>query len=242
MYNGLRLVMLFCLAAGFLSLPGAFGQGNPSGDQIVENYLQAMGGRKALAAIQDQTMKGTFSVSGMSGTILIQKKSPNKTHQLFDLGTAKAETWFDGTQGYRINPMRGDGPFTAEEVAEAKATNVISPFLNSQERGVKLKYVKKDKVGDSEADVVDATDSGGKVTTYFFDTFTHYLIQVVAPVPAGEGEGTLEIKMSDYRDVKGLKFPFKTVRSTPAMTIEMVIDSVEVNVGIADTAFQHSAN
>jgi hypothetical protein len=47
--------------------------------------------------------------------------------------------------------------------------------------------------------------------------------------------------MFDYRDVKGLKFPFKMARSTSAMAVEMVIDSVEVNAGIADTAFQYSA-
>jgi hypothetical protein len=223
-------------------LPVALAQENPNGDQVIDSYLQAIGGQKALAAIQDRTTKGAFTVFGMSGTILMQEKVPNKAHTVFDLGMAKVESWFDGNQGYRLDPNRGDGPFSPDEVAEAKDNPSISPFLSYKDRGVKLRYVKKEKAGDSEADVVEATDSKGIVVTYYFDTAKHYLVKTVAPVPAAEGSGSQEITVSDYRDVNGLKFPFKIVRSTSAMTLEMVVDSIEVNTGLADPVFQHSAN
>jgi hypothetical protein len=51
----------------------------------------------------------------------------------------------------------------------------------------------------------------------------------------------MEIGFSDYRDVKGVKFPFKIVNTTSAMTLEIGFDSIEVNTGLADTVFQHSS-
>ena len=242
MYKRIMLSVVFCLATGPLSLSVAFGQENPSGDKIVESYLQALGGQKALAAIQDRTSKGSFTVFGMTGTLLAHEKVPNKSHQLIDMGMAKVETWFDGTQGYRINPTKGDGPFTAEEIAQAKNNFAISPFLTYKDRGVKLRYVKKEKVGASDADVVEATDAEGKVITYYFDAANHYLVKMVAPVPDSDGGGSLELEFSDYRDVSGVKFPCKTVGTTTALIFETVVDSIEVNTGLADTVFQQSAN
>jgi len=233
--------LLFCTVIGLLWLPGAYGQENVSADQVIESYLQAVGGEKALAAIQDRTLKGTLSVFGMSGTLLWQEKVPNKMHQMIDMGMAKVESWFDGNQGYRMDPNRGDGPYSAQEVEEAKGNYVICPFLGYKERGFKLHYLKTEKVGDSEADVVEGPDAKGKVTTYYFDKSTHYLVQIVSPLPANEGSGNQELKFSDYRDVKGVKFPFKLVRATSALTVEMVFDSIEVNTGLADTVFQHSS-
>lgn len=241
MYGRLVGITLFYLATGMLSSPGAYGQ-EVSADQIIESYLQAVGGQQALAAIQDRTSKGTLSVFGMFGTLLMQEKVPNKAHQLIDMGMAKVETWFDGNQGYRIDPNRGDGPFSAEEVEGAKDNRVIFPFLDYKEQGLKLRYLKSEKVGDSDADVVEGTDAKGKVTTYYFDKATHYLVKTIAPLPPNEGSGTQEITASDYRDVKGVKFPFKIVLTTSALTLEMVFDSIEVNTGLAETVFQHSSN
>jgi hypothetical protein len=241
MYKTL-LIAFFCLATGCLLSPNAYAQAEVSADQVFESYFQATGGSPALASIQDRTLNGTVSVFGMSGTILWHEKVPNKTHQLFDMGMAKVEMWFDGNQGYRIDPNRGDGPYSAEEIEEAKDNPVISPLLGAKERGLKFRYVKIDKVGDKEADVVEATDPKGRVITYYFDKATHYLVQIVTPIPESRGGGSMEVGFSDYRDVKGVKFPFKIVNTTTAMTFEMVFDSIEVNTGLADTVFQHASN
>ena len=241
MFKKLLWITLFCAATGWLSSPDAYGQANVDPNQVFESYVQAIGGQPALAAIQDRTVNGTVSVFGMSGTLAWQEKVPNKTHQVYDFGMAKVETWFDGNQGYRIDPNRGDGPYAAEEIEEAKDNYVIFPLLAYKERSLKLRYVKTDKVGDREVDVVEATDPKGTVITYSFDKSTHYLVQTVVPVPASRGGGSMEIGFSDYRDVKGVKFPFKIVNTTSAMTLEIGFDSIEVNTGLADTVFQHSS-
>jgi hypothetical protein len=241
MFRKLLCITVVCAATGWVAARDAYGQANADPDQVFESYLQAVGGPQALAAIQDRTVNGTVSVFGMSGTILWHEKVPNKSHQVYDFGIARVETWFDGNQGYRIDPNRGDGPYSAEEVEEAKDNYVIFPLLAYKEHGLKLRYVKTDKVGDRETDVVESTDRKDRVVTYTFDKSTHYLVQMVVPVPASQGGGTMEISFSDYRDVKGVKFPFKIINTTPALTFEIAFDSIEVNTGIADTVFQHSS-
>ena len=242
MYRKMLVITLLGLATGLVSLPGAYGQENVSAEQVIESHLQAVGGEKAMAAIQDRTLKGGMSVMGMFGTMVWHEKAPNKMHQMMDLGFAKIETWFDGNQGYRMDPNRGDGPYSAQEVEEAKGNKVGgSPFVGYKGGGLKLRYVKRDRVGDNPVDVVEITDPKGKVTTYYFDTATHYVVQMVFPVPASQGTGNQELQFSDYRDVKGVKFPFKIVSTTTAASVEMTFDSIEVNTGLADTVFQHGS-
>jgi len=39
--------------------------------------------------------------------------------------------------------------------------------------------------------------------------------------------------------VGGLKHAFKITRSSPAMTIEVAVDSIQVNTGLDDSIFRH---
>lgn len=211
-----------------------------SADQIVEHYLQAMGGHEGLASIRDRTLKGSFTVFDMAGIVEWHEKVPNKMHQLYDVGTTGLEVWFDGEQGYRIDPSWGPSPFSDEEVEDARSNYVIAPLLRYKERGVTARYVGIERIDDREAHVVEFTDASGKVSTRYFDTSNYYLIRQVSPLARWEGIGNREILFSDYREVGRVKFPFKLTRIDPEFTIEIIVESIEVNTGLDDSIFRHS--
>lgn len=231
-WAGLTLALVFTL------LPAKEQDAGENPDAVVERYFEAIGGREKLAELRDRTSKGSLSVMGMTGTIEIREKVPNKVHTLVDMGVVRLETWFDGEKGYREDPMQGSGPMGEEELEDLRDSYVIAPLLNYRERGWTLRAGGEATVEGSPATIVEVADKRGRVTKYFFDRETHLLRKVIAPIPAREGGGEQELVISDVREVAGVKFPFKLVRTTPAMTVEVTLESIEVNTGLTDDAFR----
>ncbi len=241
----MRRVFTFCaIGAVFFGMSNATSEARPAeddpkADEIIESHIQAAGGREALAAIQDRTMKGTLTVMGMTGKMEWHEKIPNKIHQTVDMGMTVSEVWFDGETGYRNDPMQGPGPFSEEEVDEWKQIYVISPMLTYKERGEKARYNRTEELHSRQAHVVEFTDPQDKKVTMWFDASNYEIVKIIAPLPSREGPGEQEILFSDYSEVAGVRFPFKIVRSTSAMQVEIALDSIEVNTGLEDSVFRH---
>jgi hypothetical protein len=229
------------LAAGFVFVAQGGEQGSKA-DGVIEQYLAATGGREALASIQDRTTHAKLSVMGMTGTMVWQEKAPNKMHQAVDMIMAKVENWFDGQHGYRLDPMQGAGPYSDQDLEEARENYVIAPLLHYKKRGWTAEYVGEEPVAEKAAQVVRLTEPSGAKHTYYFDSSTHYLVKQVSPLPAREGQGNQELLYSDYRDVSGFKFPFNIKRVTPGMTSEIVVESIEVNSKLDDSIFQYEGD
>jgi hypothetical protein len=228
-----------CLGLGTLNLEAQPAENDLNADQIIESNIQAVGGREALAAINDRTLKGTLTVMGMSGSMEWHEKLPNKVHQTVDMEMAVSEVWFDGETGYRNDPMQGPAPFSEEELNEWKQNYVISPMLTYKERGEKARYDRTEELNGRQAHVVEITNPQDKKMTFWFDASNSEILKIIAPLPSREGPGEQEILLSDYREVGEVRFPFKLVRSTSAMQVEISFDSIEVNTGLEDSLFTH---
>jgi hypothetical protein len=242
-----RTMITLCLLGlmlGGSNLTAQTAKKDPDPVDIIVSHLKAIGGKDAVAAVHDKKMKGTITITGMSpapivGSIETQQKAPNMIHQYVDVGVAQSESWFDGEKGYRVDPLRGAGPYSDVEVEEAKQVLVMSPFLNYQERGTTTRFVGKDNVGGQETLMVELKNTKGTITTYYFDAATYYLVKFVAPLPAAEGTGEQSFLLSDYREVQGVKHAFKVTRSTSTMTVDIAFDSIQVNTGLDDSIFRH---
>lgn len=196
-----------CLGLSTLTSKARPAEDDPKADEIIESYIQAVGGREALAAIQDRTMKGTLTVMGMTGKMEWHEKIPNKIHQTVDMGMAVSEVWFDGEAGYRNDPMQGPGPCSEEELKEWKQDYVISPMLTYKERGEKARYDRTEELDGRQAHVVEVTDPLDKEVIMWFDAFNYEILKIIAPLPSREGPGEQEILFPDLREVGGRKVP-----------------------------------
>src|SRR5262249_60032311 len=79
-------------------------------DQILDKYVQAIGGRQAVEKITSRVAKGTFEVSamGQKGEIELYVKAPNKTLRVQNLsGVGEILDGFDGKIAWSQNPMMG---------------------------------------------------------------------------------------------------------------------------------------
>src|ERR1700722_18780437 len=100
-YPRLWLLALGCVAPALAQ---------PSVDQILEKYAQALGGRAAYQKVTTRAMTGTVEIpdDSVTGTARVFAKAPGGYHMIMDIpGYGVVETVLDGTTGWEKNPDNG---------------------------------------------------------------------------------------------------------------------------------------
>jgi hypothetical protein len=98
------LVLIVAFAAHSQSPSGA--HATPTGEQIVDRYVEAIGGRAAWQGIHSRTSLGNieFPTVHISGTVMIHEKAPNRVLQVVILEGAVFRKGFDGQVAWSDDP------------------------------------------------------------------------------------------------------------------------------------------
>jgi hypothetical protein len=218
-------------------------------DEIIDKYLAATGGRAALAKLTSRVVTGTISVSTpageLSGTIEVYNKAPLKQRTLvkidastLGIGQIVQDQRFNGTTGYTLDSINGNREMTGDQLETARANTFPSPLLNYKENGTKIELVGREKVGDKDAYVLQMSPKTGPAGRLFIDADTYLIAKTVATVdapPVGTIEQTLSL--SDYRDVDGVKVPYKIRSSNQFQDVSITVTKVDQNTSIDDQMF-----
>jgi len=83
------------------------------------------------------------------------------------------------------------------------------------------------------------TNQNGDARFYFFDAATFVLLKWEGIRKIEDKEFPWESFFSDYRDVQGLKYPFRIDQGSPGTAIKqnLVTDKIEINPKIDDAVF-----
>ncbi len=212
----------------------------PTVDQVLDKYVEALGGKAAIEKATSRVAKGTFELPefGANGTVTVYRKAPNKTAVVVDIpGFGIVKQGFDGTVAWDDNPQSG---LTEKSGAALAATKRDASF--HRELDLKAQYKQweikgKQKIGDQDVYMATATPEEGAVETWYFDAATGLLARVDAEREGPQGTGLIQSSFKDYRDVQGVKIPFRVEQAWPGMTIITRFDDVQQNVEIPDTQF-----
>src|SRR5262249_42786138 len=157
------------------------------------------------------------------------------------LGTNKfvQDKRFDGTSGYVIDTMEGNRDITGEELDAMKNAQFPSPLLNYKGMGTTVELAGKEKVGDRDAYVLIGKPKAGPVIRYYIDAETYLpiktVMKVMVPQLGTEVEQTQET--SDFKDIDGVKVPFRIKTSSSIQTILVTVTQVEHNKQIDPSLF-----
>ncbi len=219
-------------------------EGMPSADQIIEKYVQAMGGKAALEKINSRVTKGTLEIpaAGMSGTVETYEKAPNKAITIVNLaGFGMIQDGFDGTRAWGDNPMTGLRDKSGMELANAKLEAELHKPLKIKQLYSAVTVKGKEKVGDKEAYVVEATPKEGSVEKWYFDTQTGLMIRTDVTQESPEGKIPTEVYIDEYKEFDGIKVPVAMRISTPMYLINTKTQEVKHNVPVEDAKFNKPA-
>jgi hypothetical protein len=218
-------------------------------EEIIDKSIAAMGGRAAMEKIKSRSVSGSLTLGTpageISGTIETLNAVPNKSRTLIkaDLtslgaGPMQIDQRFDGTTGYVLDSLQGDRPITGNQLDNMKNGAFPHPFLSYKAQGTTVTLAGKEKAGDRDAYVlVFVPTAGSPVRTYIdAETYLPVMTRVKTTLPqVGELEQTSHT--TDYRDVGGVKVPYKIEVSSAVQSFTILVSKVENNVPVDDKIF-----
>lgn len=218
-------------------------------DDIIEKSLTAQGGREAMGKITSRSTKGSIVVTSpagdLPGTIEVLNEAPNKVRTLLNLdltavgaGSLTVDQRFDGTNAYSMDSMRGDTEVTGDRLATLRNGAFPSPLIGYKDHGTKIVLAGKEKVGDKDAYVLSITPSAGPAARLWVDAESYLPVKASTTVDTPE-TGPLEqiTEFADYRDVNGVKVPYKLTATSAVQSYVVKVTSIEQNIKIDSALF-----
>jgi len=218
-------------------------------DEIVNKALAARGGVDKIKAVQSERVSGRITFpQGLEGTFVLQLKRPRKMHIEIALGEQKVIRVYDGkSEGWMVNPFAENKdvqPMSAEDMKNiAEESDFDGPLVDYKEKGSQIELVTKDKLDDKPVYLLKLTNKNGDARFYFFDATTFVLLKWEGIRKIEDKEFPWESFFSDYRDIQGLKYPFRIDQGSPGTEIKqnLVTDKIEINPKIDDAVFNKPA-
>ncbi|MEZ5046688.1 MAG: pitrilysin family protein [Chitinophagaceae bacterium] len=203
--------------------------------EVVKKYIAVTGGEKAWNAISDMTTTYTTDMQGMTINIITKRKAPNK--MLLDvnaMGQSFQKVVFDGTKGYMS--MQGQKKdFTAEEIESYKEKASLRDDLEYLEKGVKLDMKGVEKVNGEDAYAVEVTLNSGSKKMEYYSVATGYKIK---SEEAEEGNTQTSYYVDYKPNTGGLVMPNMIKQNMGPQMMELKLQKVEINTGLADEIFE----
>jgi outer membrane lipoprotein-sorting protein len=218
----------------------------PSVDQILEKYTEALGGRAACEKVTTRTMQGTVEIpdDNASGTAQVYAAAPERyriTLNIPEYGGV-IETVVDGDNGWQKNPDSGVHAMSRTDLAIARRDHHFYRELRLKELFPKMEPAAPAKVNGRSVNVIAATPASGPPETLYFDAESGLLVKRdFERITLEDGIVQYEMFYRDYRDVDGLKMPSTIEQRSPDSTTIFKFSEIKNNAAIEDAAFAKPA-
>ena len=211
---------------------------NITTEQLIANYVKALGGKEAIDNINDYQIAGNVNMMGQTLSMTQLFKKPQYSMMELSInGMAVQKVTFDGTT-VKISGMAGAQEFTeGESVENARNQTGICTELNYIKNGYTLEVAGIEDVSGSNAYVLNISKGTHKLISYF-DVTTGLKVKSVDTIETPMGEMQAISEYIEYKEIDGVMFPFKIKQTTGEMLMDMEITSIEVNKGIDDSVFK----
>jgi photosynthetic reaction center cytochrome c subunit len=221
--------------------------GLPRPDAILDKYLQAIGGVQRLSTMTSFVAKGTslgFGGFGGGGQVEIDAKAPDQRSTLIAFpdapGRDASVRSYDGKAGWMKTPLSvlGEYQLSGSELDGARLDAQLSFPGQIKQALTNLRTLQSETIDDDvSCDVIQGNGPGRTFMTLFFDKKTGLLARSIRYGSSPIGRIPTQVDYSDYRDVNGIKMPFKFTFSWLDGRDAFQLTSVQLNVPIDPARF-----
>jgi hypothetical protein len=222
-------------------------RGQPSADQLLEKYLKALGGTERLNGLKSLAAKGLYigyDDAEKSAMEMYARAPAQRT--VISHAPSGDFTWvFDGQSGWVAAPLTDRPlpvmPVTGQDLdGLAVEVQVLFPLglkqmLSNWRVGIPT------EIDGREVNVVQGTTRQGGTVTLCFDQETGLLTRLVRFSASPVGRIVTRVDYADYREVTGVKVPFKWTLSWLNGRSTFELESVQPNVTIDNARFARPA-
>jgi photosynthetic reaction center cytochrome c subunit len=223
-------------------------RGQPTPDQVLEKYIQALGGADRVKAVTSLTAKGRyigFDDADKTPMELYAQASPARRTIISHTASGDLSWVYDGQSAWVAAPLTDRPiaviPVTGQDL-EGLGVEVQAWFpLGIRQRLTNLRVGFPTEIGDREVNVLQGTTANGGVVTLCFDAETGLLARLIRYAASPVGRIVTRVDYADYRETAGVKLPFRWTLSWLNGRSVFELDSVQANVAIEATRFTRPA-
>jgi photosynthetic reaction center cytochrome c subunit len=212
--------------------------------QILDKYLEALGGVGRLAKITSFTAKGTYSGFDTGfGEVPVEvfAKAPNQRATVVHLDYGQNVRVYDGRNGWFAGP---DSPAPLVTLTTGTLDLARMEALLAFPAGIKQAFsqwvVGSSIIDDNDVQIVQGTNPGLLPVNLYFDQ-TGLLVRLVRWNQTAVGPVPTQIDYADYREVAGVKMPFTWTVSQTYMQMTVKLSELRPNVPIDAARFAKPA-
>jgi photosynthetic reaction center cytochrome c subunit len=220
----------------FQQAPGA-----PAPDAVLDKYIQAVGGVERLAKLTSFVGKGSATLfgGGFKSPVELYVKGPNQRTLIIHQELGNKTLTFDGRNGWLASAVTPVPvmELTGGELDGARLEAELSiPVRVKQALGQWRAALPRDIAGRT-VNVLQGTGTGGLTATLFFDVESGLLTRVVRYANSAMGRVPTQTDFDDYRDVAGVKVPFKWSLAWVSGRDVVELTEVQPNVAVEAAKF-----
>jgi hypothetical protein len=213
-------------------------------DEVFDKYIQALGGKERLSKFTSFTAKGTyagFDTSFDKVPMELYMKAPGQSAMVVHFFNGDSYRVYNGTNAWMAGP---DTPVPLLTLTAGNLDRVrleaMAPFATGLRATFPQWRAGRTAIDDKEVVVVQGLQNNRVLANFYFDE-TGLLVRINRWTETPVGTVPTQINFEDYRDVAGIKLPFKKTVSQTYMQMVLELTNVQPNVQIPDSRFAQPA-
>ncbi|NNL08965.1 MAG: insulinase family protein [Croceitalea sp.] len=200
---------------------------------ILENYIEAIGGKEKLENVESWAMLAEAEMQGMKLELEMKKTTKNQFMQdVRMMGNSMSKQVLDGDKGYMMaQGQRKD--LSDDELKKLKEESAAFPELNYLVAG-NIAIEGMEDVDGKKAYKLKITDD----KSVLYDSETGLKLKEINTVEAQGQTFQSTMTYDNYQEVSGIKFPFKMTQTMGPQNFDFIVKEIKVNEGVAPTDFE----
>jgi hypothetical protein len=213
-----------------------------SADQIIDKYVQAIGGETQAAKLASLVAKGTYEgYDSLSEKVPIEiyEKAPNQLTSVVHTQQGDSVSTFDGTHGWiaAADKLMRVLPLSGGDLDGAKMDASLSFPAKLKEEFKWRTGFPSVSIDDRPVQVIQVATGDELGAKLYFDKETGLLVRQVRYTETPVGVIPTQVDYSDYRDVAGVKMPFHQVVTWTDGRSTIALSEIQPNAQIDASRF-----
>ncbi len=215
-------------------------------EQVLDRYLAAIGGAPKAAGLTSFTAKGIYQgFADERVPMEMYAKAPNQHMTIAHGGNGDSITTFDGKMGW----IAGPAPERPVQVFEMTGGDLDGAKLDGELFfPVRIKQALSEwrsllptTIDDKDVVLIQGTMNGKYPIDLYFDAKSNLLVRSLRFADSPVGLTPTQVDYSDYREVAGVKMPFKRVISWVDGRVIIELSEVQPNGNVDASKFAKPA-